>query len=85
MAAAAAGVPLTPTRRDALLDAARDAAAESPLRGTAGSTAPHDGIVVLRVLGPRVEPAMALLMRVWSAWRALAWGLPACVPRVWRT
>ena len=56
-----------------------------PLDRHAGATAAHDGIVVLRVLGPRVEPVMQLLTRVWARWRLEAWGLPACVPRVWRT
>jgi urease accessory protein len=45
----------------------------------------HDGIVVLRVLAERVEPAMAMLTRVWAAWREAAWQLPAVAPRVWRT
>jgi urease accessory protein len=55
------------------------------LRRRAGATAVHDGVVVLRVLAARVEPAMDLLTRVWSAWRACAWQLPTAVPRVWRT
>ncbi len=81
----ATGAALPAPRRDALLDAARRAAADGPLARSAGSTSTHDGIVVLRVLSARVEPAMALLTDVWSAWRAIAWDLPACVPRVWRT
>jgi urease accessory protein len=40
---------------------------------------------VLRVLAPRVEPAMTLLTRIRAAWRELAWQLPATTPRVWRT
>ena len=40
---------------------------------------------MLRVLAGRVEPAMALLKRVWQAWRPLAWQLPATPPRVWST
>ncbi|HWI11024.1 MAG TPA: urease accessory protein UreD, partial [Burkholderiaceae bacterium] len=81
----AAGSALAPTRRDALLGAARDAAEADALRASAGATAVHDGVVVLRALAPRVEPAMALLTRTWSAWREIAWQLPACAPRVWRT
>jgi urease accessory protein len=72
-------------RRDPLLDAARASIDAHALRSTAGATAVHDGIVVLRALAPRVEPLMALLAEVWSAWRSLAWQLPACTPRVWRT
>jgi urease accessory protein len=81
----AAGGALPAARREALLAAARDAADADTLRASAGATAVHDGVVVLRVLAPRVEPAMALLTRAWAAWRETAWQLPACVPRVWRT
>ncbi len=81
----ACGGDLQPARREALLDAARNAIQGDPLQRTAGATALHDGIVVLRVLAPRVEPAVALLTRVWAAWRGLAWQLPGTAPRVWRT
>ena len=81
----ATGAALAPARRDALLDAARDVAGSHALKRRAGATATHDGIVVLRVLAPRVEPLMDLLGMVWARWRELAWQLPACVPRVWRT
>ena len=81
----AAGSALPLERREALLATARAASDAHALRATAGSTAVHDGIVVLRVLAPRVEPLMALLTSVWGAWRALAWQLPANTPRVWRT
>ena len=33
----------------------------------------------------RVEPAMALLQAVRAHWRAEAWSLAACAPRVWST
>jgi urease accessory protein len=81
----AAGTRLSPARRDALLDLTRDAAAGHALHASAGSTAPHDEIVLLRVLAPRVEGLMELLTTVWARWRECAWGLPACAPRVWRT
>ena len=91
----ATGSTFTPERREALLDAARavidagagnDAFAASGLRPTfAGATAVHEGVVVLRALGPRVEPVMALLARVWAAWRHTGWQLATCTPRVWRT
>ena len=79
------GMRFEPALAERLLDAAYDAAAAHPLARCAGASATHDGIVVLRVLGPRVEPVMQLLVRVWAAWREAAWGLPACVPRVWKT
>ena len=81
----AAGNKLTAARRDALLKAARDVAAAHSLRATAGSTSPHDEIVLLRVLAARVETLMALFTATWARWRELAWGVPACAPRVWRT
>ncbi|KQW38180.1 urease accessory protein UreD [Rhizobacter sp. Root404] len=81
----AAGGALAAPRREALLEAARAAASADPLAAHAGATAVHDGIVVLRVLAPRVEPAMTLLTRIRAAWRELAWQLPATTPRVWRT
>jgi urease accessory protein len=81
----AAGQGLTDQRRQTLLEAARDSSNVHAPQCEVGSTAVHDDVVVLRVLSPRVEPAMALLVRVWSAWRQFAWQLPASVPRVWRT
>jgi urease accessory protein len=81
----AAGQALPTARREALLEAARARCAASPLAATSGSTAPEDGIVVLRLLGQRVEPVFALLSQVWADWRTLAWDLPACPPRIWRS
>ncbi len=79
------GSPLPGARRDALLDAARNAIAKSPLAAMAGATAPQAGVIVVRVLAARVEPAMALLAAVRAAWRAEAWQLRAEPPRIWRT
>ncbi|MET0518096.1 MAG: urease accessory protein UreD [Burkholderiaceae bacterium] len=81
----AAGRPLPTARREALLDAARARCAGHALASTSGATAPEDGIVVLRVLAQRVEPLFELLTRVRADWRELAWQLPACPPRIWRS
>lgn len=81
----AAGQALAADRRDALLDAARQAGDAHALAATAGATAPQPGVVVLRVLAPRVEPALQLLTAVWAAWRGVAWQMAAPVPRIWRT
>ena len=81
----AAGAGLVAARRDALLEVARACAGASPLAARCGVTSPHGGVIVLRVLAARVEPAMALLQQVRAAWRQLAWDLPACAPRVWQT
>jgi len=81
----ATGDALDPARSDALLDVARAAAAAHPLAATTGATSPQPGVIVVRALGERVEPAMELLQRIWRAWRPLAWGLAATAPRVWST
>jgi urease accessory protein len=81
----ATGSSMSAARRDELLATARAAIEGDILQRTAGATSVHDDVVVLRVLAPRIEHAMALLTRVWSAWRTAAWQLPAVPPRVWRT
>lgn len=79
------GSAMSDARRETLLDAARAETAGHALAAAAGATSPGDHVVLLRLLAARVEPAMQLLTRVWSRWRELAWALPACPPRVWRT
>lgn len=81
----ASGSPLDGAAREQLLDAARACVADSPLGARCGATSPHEGVVVLRVLAPNVEAAMALLHPVRAAWRRLAWNLAANPPRIWRT
>ena len=81
----AAGTAIVPAQREAMLEAARAVAAESPLAARAGATSPDARVVLLRVLATRVEPVMQLLSGVWHRWRRLAWGLDACMPRVWQT
>jgi urease accessory protein len=74
----AAGVPAAPPAANP--DANANAAAL-----IAGTSAVRDDLIVVRVLAGRVEPAFALLVAIWSRWRALAWGLGATPPRIWRT
>jgi len=81
----AAGEAIEPARQERLADAARAACDAHPLAARAGTTAVDPAVIVVRVLAPQVEPAMALLASVWRAWRPLAWGLEASPPRVWRT
>ena len=81
----AAGSALAPQRRDTLIDGARELCTGHALAALAGCTSPSAPLVVLRVLAPRVEPAMQLLTQVWARWRRDAWSLDAPVPRVWRT
>ena len=81
----AAGDALADARRELLLEAARELAAAHPLARTAGVTAVQPEVVVMRVLAPAVEPAIALMTAVWQAWRRAAWSISSTVPRVWRT
>jgi urease accessory protein len=81
----AAGSALAEARKAALLEDARRIAGAHALARTAGTTSPMPQVVVLRILAPSVEPAIALCTQVWQAWRGLAWSLPAVPPRVWRT
>ena len=79
------GQALGRQRCDDLIDSARALIETSALPTTAGVSAPHESLLVLRALGHRVEPVMALLQAVWASWRRLHWGLEPCAPRVWRT
>ncbi|HQY07636.1 MAG: urease accessory protein UreD [Burkholderiales bacterium] len=81
----ATGKLLEPSRREALLEAARAAVDTFEPVLPAGATSPDDRVLVLRALAPRVEPVMALLQQVWARWRQAGWGLAPCPPRVWRT
>jgi urease accessory protein len=81
----AAGSPLSESRRDLLLETAREATQGHSLEALAGISAAQPQVVVARALAPRAEPAIELLTRIWSAWRPAAWALAPCPPRVWRT
>lgn len=81
-----AGNALARERRELALDTARAVLEhDGALRATAGATSPHPQVVVVRVLAPVVEPAMLLLRRVWTAWRAALWQMDATPPRIWST
>ena len=79
------GSALTRQRRQDALDAARSLIQVHPLHATAGVTSPGGRVVLVRVLAPVVEPAMALLRGVWLAWRRQLWQLDAATPRIWST
>ena len=81
----AAGAPLLPALREALLETARSCIAGSALAATAGVTSTHGNVLVLRALAGQVEAVMQLLAAVRAAWRQSAWGLDAQPPRIWRT
>ena len=80
-----AGSKIERTRREQALELARAVIAEHPLHQLAGATSPDGQVIVVRVLAPLVEPAIDLLRRVWTTWRAQLWGLSAQSPRIWST
>ena len=79
------GQPLERARRESLIEVARAVTATQAQGLSAGVTAVHEQVLVLRVLAPLVEPAMDLLKAVWQAWRREAWQLEAPAPRIWST
>jgi urease accessory protein len=81
----ASHAPWQAAQSEALLDAARQACADSPLAALSGATSPDARLVMLRVLAPRIEPLFSLLCAVRAAWRQTVWQLAAETPRVWRT
>jgi urease accessory protein len=79
----ATGSALTRERKEQALDAARAVLNAHPLKLTSGATCPNDHVVVVRVLAPLVEPAMALLRQVWATWRQELWQIKSNAPRIW--
>ncbi len=79
----ACGAPLARTRRDCILELAREVIAGHPLALFAGATSPAAGVVAVRVLAPLVEPALGLLKDIRNAWRPAIWNLPTNQPRSW--
>jgi urease accessory protein len=76
----ASGSAFAATRREALLDAARDAA-----QTLEGSTAPLPGLVLWRGLADSIEPLWQRVTTLRARWRSLCWNLSDTVPRVWHT
>lgn len=79
------GSKLERNRRQLALDCAREILQGHALNPGAGATSPDAQVVVVRVLSPVVEPAMALLRQVWQAWRKELWRLAPSTPRLWST
>jgi len=79
----AAGSALPRDRREQALQVANEVIAAHRDRALAGVTAAAPEVIVVRVLAPLVEPALALLKAIRAAWRPALWGLPATLPRTW--
>ena len=78
-----AGSALQRDRREQALEATRAVLAKGSLTATSGVTCPNPQVMVVRVLSPMVEPAMALLREVRTAWRHTFWEKLPSVPRIW--
>ena len=78
-----AGQALTRERRERGLDSARAVIAQHGLAGTAGATSPHPQVLLVRMLAPVVEPAMALVRTIRNTWRQELWAKSASSPRIW--
>jgi len=80
----ASGSALARSRKTQLLEVIQTILPPDGGECPAGVTCPNDHVVVVRVLGPVVEPVMALVQRAWALWRQTAWGLTGQPPRIWR-
>jgi len=80
----ASGTAWSRDRREALLDTVRAHLPQTLSELPAGATCPNDQTLVVRAMGPLVEPVMALFQQLWAALRTDAWGLPNTPPRIWR-
>ncbi len=78
-----AGSSLPRARREQALGLARELLEAHALSNAAGATSPDAQVIVVRVLAPLVEPAMALLKQVWTSWRQNLWGQATSSPRIW--
>ena len=77
------GTPLTRERRALALEGVREAIAAHALAPTAGATSPQAQVIVVRVLAPVVEPAMALIKTLRNTWRSSLWSKSGSSPRIW--
>ncbi len=69
-------------QRDALLELARACLGAHP-HVTAGVSAVHPQVLLLRALAHQGQHLAPLLREVWGQWRGHAWQLPALAPRTW--
>lgn len=79
----AAGSALPRGRREQALQVANEVIASHRDGAVAGVTAAAPEVIVVRVLAPLVEPALALFKAIRAAWRPALWELAATVPRIW--
>lgn len=80
----ASGSPMTTQQQHDCVQACRDVLATWATDIACAVTAPNDYMVVVRALGPTVEPVMQRLQAMWPALRRAAWAINAPIPRIWR-
>jgi len=69
-------------QREQLLELARSCLSQHP-KVTAGASAVHPQVLLLRAVALQGQHVAPLLRAVWHLWRQQAWGLPALAPRTW--
>ena len=79
----ASGTPLPRELRSELLESTHALLQSGGDDVIAGVTAPNEHMLVLRGLGPVVEPVMQLWKTIWAHWRSQTWGLEGRPPRIW--
>jgi urease accessory protein len=77
------GSPMSRTDKETWLDAVRSVLPQELQPVAAAATCPNDHVLVVRVMGPVVEPVMQVLQQAWTQLREAAWGLAAPTPRIW--
>lgn len=77
------GSAISRNDKEAWLDVVRSVLPSTLQPVAAAATCPNDHVLVVRVLGPVVEPVMQVLQRAWAQLRQTAWGLAAPYPRIW--
>lgn len=77
------GSPMSRTDKENWLEAVRSVLPQELQPVAAAATCPNDHVLVVRVLGPVVEPVMQVLQQAWGQLREATWGLAAATPRIW--
>jgi len=80
-----AGQAIDRDRKEHALEHLREAARGHTLHACVGVTSPNSRVLLVRVLGPWVEPVMGLMRLLRGVCRQTLWGLEPHTPRIWST
>ncbi|MFP5466688.1 MAG: urease accessory protein UreD [Gammaproteobacteria bacterium] len=80
----ASGQPMTPSRRERMLESVRAALGSVVTDAELAATCPNPQLLVVRGMAPLVEPLMQGMQLAWRALREAAWGLTSAPPRIWQ-